>query len=109
MGFGPAYIEATGFTTYTAEFQWLGPDWSDINNPDTTAVGWVTGAGLAAEDAAKLDEFIASLADGSLNLWTGPLNYQDGTPFLADGELATDTQIWYLGQLLEGIEGASSS
>jgi simple sugar transport system substrate-binding protein len=112
FNWGPSYLEVAQSVTdgtYAAEFQWLGPDWSDINNPDTTAVGWVTGDGLAADDAAKLDEFIASLADGSLNLWTGPLNYQDGTPFLADGEVATDTQIWYLGQLLEGIEGASSS
>ena len=78
-------------------------------NKDTSAIGWITGDGLAADDAAKLDAFIASLADGSLNLWTGPLNLQDGTPFLGDGEVATDQQVWYLDQLLEGIEGASST
>ena len=56
----------------------------------------------------KLDEFIAELA-GGLNLFTGPLNLQDGTPHLADGEVATDQQIWYLPQLLEGMEGQSVS
>ena len=56
-----------------------------------------------------LDEFIAGLANGSINLFTGPLNYQDGSVFLADGEEATDTQIWYMPQLLEGIEGARST
>ena len=55
-----------------------------------------------------LDEFIAGLADGSINLFTGPLNYQDGTPFLGEGEVATDLQIWFMEQLLEGMVGASS-
>ena len=44
----------------------------------------------------------------SINLFTGPLNFQDGSAFLADGEEATDPQIWYTTQLLEGIEGASA-
>lgn len=110
FNWGPAYLEVAQSVldgTFVAEFQWNGPDWSDINDPDTSAVGWVTGPGLAAENVDKLDAFIAGLADGSIDLWAGPLNYQDGTPFLADGEKATDQQIWYLGQLLEGMEGVS--
>ena len=42
-----------------------------------------------------------------LNLWTGPLNLQDKTAYLKDSEKATDQQIWYLPQLLEGMEGQS--
>ena len=38
-----------------------------------------------------------------------PLNLQDGTVYLADGVVATDQQIWYLPQLLEGMEGQSVS
>jgi simple sugar transport system substrate-binding protein len=48
------------------------------------------------------------LADGSLNLYTGPLNYQDGSEFIAAGATATDEQIWYTEQLLEGVVGASA-
>jgi len=112
FNWGPSYLEVAESVangTYEAGFQWLGPDWSDINNPDTSAIGWITGDGLTEENVATLEAFIGSLADGSLELWTGPLNYQDGTPFLADGEVASDQQIWYLDQLLEGIEGASTS
>lgn len=112
FNWGPSYLEVAESVangTYQAEFQWLGPDWSDINNKDTSAIGWISGDGLTDENAATLDAFIGSLADGSLELWTGPLNYQDGTPFLADGEVATDQQVWYLDQLIEGIEGASSA
>ena len=47
------------------------------------------------------------MADGSTNLFVGPLNYQDGSSFLGAGEEATDEQIWYMAQLLEGMEGPS--
>ena len=66
------------------------------------------GAALSADAAANLDKFIAALA-GGLNLWKGPLNLQDGTEYLADGVEATLQQIWYLPQLLEGMEGQSVS
>jgi simple sugar transport system substrate-binding protein len=109
FNWGPAYL-ATFKTaidgTWTEGFQWNSPDWSDINNPDTSAVGFVKGDGLSADASTKLDAFIAELA-GGLNLWKGPLNLQDATVYLKDGEIATDLQIWYLPQLLEGMEGQS--
>jgi simple sugar transport system substrate-binding protein len=106
---GPAYLDIARSVqegTFTAVWQWLGPDWSDINNPDTSIVGFVNGEGLG-EAEADLDAFIAELA-GGLELWTGPLNYQDGSAFLAEGEAATEFQVWYMPQLLEGVIGASS-
>jgi simple sugar transport system substrate-binding protein len=112
FNWGPSYLEVAQSVvdgSFAPNFQWVGPDWSDINNPDTSAVGFVTGAALSAEESATLDEFIAGLGDGSINLWAGPLNYQDGTEFVAEGETATDLQIWYMPQLLQGVEGASSA
>jgi simple sugar transport system substrate-binding protein len=109
FNWGPAYV-ATITTaidgTWTEGFQWNSPDWKDINNPDTSAVGFVKGNGLSTDASTKLDAFIAELA-GGLNLWKGPLNLQDATVYLKDGETATDLQIWYLPQLLEGMEGQS--
>ncbi|MFO7699357.1 MAG: BMP family ABC transporter substrate-binding protein [Acidimicrobiia bacterium] len=112
FNWGPSYLEIAQSVidgTFKATFQWLGPDWSDLNNPDTTAIGYVQGPGATAENAAAVDAFIAGLADGSINLWTGPINNQDGSVWLAEGETATPQQIWYMEQLLEGIIGASSS
>lgn len=109
FNWGPAYLEtitAAKEGTFESNFQWNGPDWSDINNLETTAVGFVKGDALSPEASAQMDEFIAALA-GGLNLWTGPINLQDGTAYLADGEVGTDQQIWYLPQLLEGMEGQS--
>jgi simple sugar transport system substrate-binding protein len=71
-------------------------------------IGFKKGQALSADASAKVDEFIAALA-GGLNLWTGPLNLQDGAAFLKAGETATDQQVWYLPQLLEGMEGQSVS
>lgn len=109
FNWGPAYLENLGEIaagTWTPRFELNGPDWSDINNPDTSAIGFVKGGALSAEASAEIDAFIAALA-GGLELFVGPLNFQDGTPFLADGEVATEHQIWYMPQLLEGMQGQS--
>jgi simple sugar transport system substrate-binding protein len=112
FNWGPSYLDITQSVidgAFEASWQWLGPDWEDINNPDTSAVGWEHGPALTDESATMLDEFIAGLASGDTNLFTGPLNFQDGTEYLADGVEATDSEIWYTTQLLEGIEGASAA
>lgn len=109
FNWGPAYvttIKSAMDGSFASNFQWNAPDWADINNVDTTAVGFVKGNALSADASTNLDKFIAALA-GGLNLWTGPINLQDGTVYLADGVAATDQEIWYLPQLLEGMEGQS--
>lgn len=112
FNWGPSYLSAVGSAidgSFTADFQWISPDWGDINNPDTSMIGWATGDALSDDASATLDGFIDGLGDGSINLFTGPLNYQDGSQFLADSEEGSDVQIWYMKQLLEGMKGASSS
>ncbi len=109
FNWGPAYVQTIKSAmdgSWKEGFEWNGPDWKDINNPDTSAVGFTKGNGLSADASSKLDTFISQLA-GGLNLWTGPINLQDKTSYLADGVAATDVQIWYLPQLLEGMEGQS--
>ncbi len=109
FNWGPAYLEAAQAAidgTFTNTWTWYPPDWSDINNPDTSVIGYLEGNGLSAENKASLETFTAGLADGSIQLFEGPLNWQDGTPWLGDGEVATDFQIWYSEQCLEGITGA---
>ncbi|HEX2979531.1 MAG TPA: hypothetical protein VHO48_04650, partial [Anaerolineaceae bacterium] len=107
FNWGPSYVDVIKTLqdgTYKSQFMWLGPDWTDINNRDTSMIGFEKGAALSADAAANVDKFIGEMA-GGLNLFTGPLNYQDGTVFLKEGEVATDQQIWYAPQLLEGIDG----
>jgi simple sugar transport system substrate-binding protein len=110
FNWGPAYVQAIAAAKdgkFEPTFSWNGPDWADINNPDTSAVGYIKGAALTAEAAKVVDDFTAELAAG-LNLWKGPLNLQDGTEYVKAGETATDFQVWYLPQLLEGMAGLST-
>jgi simple sugar transport system substrate-binding protein len=110
FNWGPGYvkyIKEVQAGTYKQEWVWAGPDWKNINDPDTSAVGFVKGNALTADESATIDKFIAGLGDGSIDLFVGPLNYQDGSVFLKDGEKATDKQIWYESQLLQGITGPS--
>ncbi|MBD3881897.1 BMP family ABC transporter substrate-binding protein [Phormidium tenue FACHB-886] len=88
-------------------FAWLGPDWKDINSTETSMIGFLPGKALG-DNQKSLDEFVKGLGDGSINLYKGPLNFQDGSVFLKDGEEATDQQVWYMPQLLQGMEGPSA-
>jgi len=123
---GPEFVnqvQAAIDGTWEPTFKWLGPDWNDINNLDTTAVGFVFGEGISDENRARVEEFIDMLAEFStdpanenrLPLWEGPLAYQDGTVLAEEGEFLSAFQlqeegqsVWYLEQLLEGMTGASS-
>jgi simple sugar transport system substrate-binding protein len=111
FNWGPQYlasVTAAREGQWTSFWNWVAPDWADINNPDSSIVGFKKGEGLSADASAKVDDFVKALA-GGLNLWQGPLNLQDGTAYLSDGEAATQQQIWYLPQLLQGMEGQSVS
>jgi len=92
---------------WASQWLWLGPEWSRINDADTSSVGFIRGPALQPETGEQLDLFIRELASKKLKLFKGPLNYQDGSPFLGKGETATDKQIWYMEQLLEGMTGQS--
>ncbi len=131
FNWGPAYVETVTAVmegTWEQSWEWNPPYWADINDHDMSAIGYVYGDGLTDDDKATLDEFIAGLAagaqgeEGGINLWVGPLSFQDGSVFLEEGEEATAKEIWYQAanaeeaasvedipaqQLLEGIQGAS--
>ncbi|MFN5936039.1 MAG: BMP family protein, partial [Roseiflexaceae bacterium] len=107
----PAYtkiINDVKAGTWKQGWEWFAPEWSDINNVEKSGIGFNKGKALSADNAAKLDAFIVELA-GGLNLWTGPIVLQDGSEYLAAGVVATDEQIWYMPQLLDGMTGQSVS
>ena len=108
---GPRYTEIIADARegrFTQQWEWIAPDWNNINNPDTSIIGFMKGPALTPENAASLDDFTSKLASGSLQLFTGPLVFQDGSEFVAAGAVATDEQVWNTPQLLKGIEGQSA-
>jgi simple sugar transport system substrate-binding protein len=109
FNWGPALLknmQDISAGTWKAHFEWNAPDWANFNAIDTGAVGFNYGPALSADNKTKLDKLVSDLG-GGLDLWTGPLNLQDGTVYLKDGVAATDQQIWYAPQLLEGMLGKS--
>jgi simple sugar transport system substrate-binding protein len=112
FNWGPAYLEiakAAQAGTWKPSAPWNGPDWKDLNNLDTTAVGYMFGPALTPEAKAALETFVKDLGSGQVELFRGPLNYQDGAVWLKDGEKATDQKLWYCPQLLQGMEGQSAA
>jgi len=110
FNWGPAYLETAKAVlagTYTQSWDWNPPYWEDLTDNTKTAVGWLDGPALTADMQTDLDEFISGLASGDIQLWAGPINLQDGSEYIPAGSVATDEQIWYLPQLLEGMEGPS--
>jgi basic membrane protein A and related proteins len=123
---GPTYVDIVNKVkdgSWTQTWDWNGPDWTDINNPDTSAVGFIQGPGLTDENKTSLDAFIAEMTAYATDpanadtffLWQGPLKYQDGTEIAAEGEklptiapLGEKPSVWYLEQLLDGMTGAST-
>lgn len=112
FNWGPGYsslVKKSMSGQFKPEWTWLNPDWKNINNQGTSTVGFIEGPALSAQVRKELALFIAGLGSKKIQLFRGPLNYQDGSVYLRPGEQATDKQIWYLPKLLEGMQGQSSS
>ena len=112
FNWGPGYIDfikAAKSGKWKSKWVWRGPDWKAINNPEKAAVGFVAGPALSESSRVQLDKFIGDLASGKVNLFKGPLNYQNGKSFVKAGQTANKKQIWYMEQLLEGMDGESTA
>ncbi|MHC1790656.1 BMP family lipoprotein [Solidesulfovibrio sp.] len=102
-------VKAVAAGTYKPGFEWLAPDFAALNDPDKSPIGFTVGDALSPEARKALAQFIADLGTGKVNLYAGPLQYQDGAAFVQAGSVATDKDIWFCPQLLRGMEGASAS
>ncbi len=111
FNWGPEYVSlvtAVKSDTWVQNWTLVPPYWEDLNNKDVSVIGFLEGDALSVTSRTALATFKESLANGSLNLYTGPLNYQDGTVFLNNGETAEVKDVWATPLLLEGIEGQSA-
>ncbi|MBZ0302465.1 MAG: BMP family ABC transporter substrate-binding protein, partial [Anaerolineae bacterium] len=115
---GPKYLDTIQKVkdgTWEAQWEWLPPTWDDLNNPETSIVGFMEASGLSEEAKAQLDAFYQEMVtysqdpanENTIFLWTGPLNLQDGTELAAEGESVDPMDVWFLPKLLEGMGGAS--
>ncbi|SHK27631.1 nucleoside-binding protein [Shimia gijangensis] len=83
--------------------------WESVNTWDGIGAGMV-GIGeisdaVPAEIKASALALKDKLADGSYHAFTGPVNKQDGSAWLADGETADDGTLAGMNFYVEGIDG----
>jgi simple sugar transport system substrate-binding protein len=117
---GTAYlplVESIIGDEWEQSWDWITPNFEDLVDAESNITGFQAGEGLSAENAELLDQFIAEMVEYALDsenaetifLWDGPLNLQDGTELTAEDEATALEDIWYLPQLLEGMDGASTT
>jgi basic membrane protein A len=58
---------------------------------------------IPEEVRAEAEAMIAAIAAGEYHPFTGPINKQDGTPWLAEGEVAPDSDLLTMDFYVEGI------
>ncbi|RYH01400.1 BMP family ABC transporter substrate-binding protein [Salipiger sp. IMCC34102] len=97
----PYYIERVGAVmdgTWETSNVWHGIDEGMVG------IGEITEA-VPAEVKASAEDLRDRIADGSYHPFTGPINRQDGSEWLADGETADDETLLGMNFYVEGIEG----
>ena len=95
---GPYYIDKVG--------QVLAGTWTTgtyFGHMNTGAVGMAPFANMPPEVEAEAQRVKDAISAGTLHGFTGPINQQDGTVFLAEGEVATRMQLDTMMFYVEGI------
>ena len=95
---GPYYIDKVG--------QVLDGTWTTgtyFGHMNTGAVGMAPFANMPPEVEAEAQRVKDAISAGTLHGFTGPINQQDGTVFLAEGEVATRLQLDTMMFYVEGI------
>ena len=83
---------------------WESTDTWDGIGPGMVGIGEITDA-VPAEVKASAEALIETLRSGEYHAFTGPINKQDGTAWLADGEVADDGTLAGMNFYVEGLTG----
>ena len=83
---------------------WTSTDTWDGIGPGMVEIGEISDA-VPADVKASAEALRDEIASGAYHPFTGPLNKQDGSAWLADGETADDGTLAGLNFYVEGIEG----
>lgn len=97
----PYYIKRVGAVldgTWEQGASWAGMPEGEV------VIGEITDA-VPAEAKAAAEAMIAAITAGEYHPFTGPINKQDGTVWLADGEVADDGTLAGMNFYIEGISG----
>jgi basic membrane protein A and related proteins len=91
-------VQALKDGTWEAQSSWLG-----LKDGMIEIAPW--NPRIPAEVQAEANGMIEAIKAGTYHPFTGPINKQDGTPWLADGEVAEDGVLLSMNFYVEGISG----
>lgn len=91
-------VQAVLDGTWTSGHTWGGMKDGEVKMGEITDT-------VPADVKAEAEGLIAAITAGSYHPFTGPINKQDGSVFLAEGEVATDEQLVTMNFYLEGFVG----
>ena len=97
----PYYVKRVGAVmdgTWESGHSWGGMPEGEV------VIGEITDA-VPADVKAEAEAMIAAITAGDYHPFTGPILKQDGSVFLADGEVATDQQLVTMDFYVQGITG----
>jgi simple sugar transport system substrate-binding protein len=97
----PYYIKRVGALldgTYEQTDSWAGIPEGEVE------IGEITEA-VPADVKAEAEAMRDAIAAGTYHPFTGPINKQDGTPWLAEGQVAADGELLGMTFYVEGIVG----
>ncbi len=101
----PYYIERVGAVI---DGTWSSSDtWGGFNTGMVALAPY--GAAVPDDVKAMAEEARIAISEGRLHPFTGPVNKQDGSPWLAAGETADDGTLLGMDFYVEGIEGSLPS
>ena len=83
---------------------WVSTDTWDGIGPGMVGIGEISDA-VPADIAAEAMAMKAAIASGEYHPFTGPLNRQDGSVWLAEGEVADDGTLLGMNFYVEGLTG----
>jgi len=98
---GPYYVQQVG---KVMDGTWTSTDTWDGIGPGMVAFAEYSD-NIPADVAAEAKQMAADIASGAYMPFTGPLKKQDGSDWLAAGEVADDGTLAGMGFYVEGIEG----
>jgi basic membrane protein A len=98
---GPYYVERT---KAVIDGTWATTSTWDGIGRDMVGIGEITDK-VPADVKAEALALKAAIADGSYHPFTGPLKKQDGSDWLAEGEVADDGTLAGMNFYVEGVEG----